>query len=123
MNTYSLYDSDGRVFSVLSLQQVDQLERLVSMNGAAGYIEGVVDPETQYVQEGRVESRPPGTSMLTGSVLSGLPVPCVVSVNRMEYPCNQSSIELEFDQPGRYRIVVRAWPQIDKEFEIENPPL
>lgn len=123
MSTYSLYDSDGRVFSVLSLQQLDQLEPLVAMNGAAGYVEGVVDAGTQYVQEGRVQSRPSNTSTLAGNVLSGLHIPSVISVNRMEYPCNESSIELEFDQPGRYRIVVRAWPQIDKEFEIENPPL
>lgn len=123
MKTYSLYDADGRVLYVLCLQQEDQLEQVVSSNGAAGYVDGSVDGRTQYVEEGRVKPRPESTAVLTGSMLSGMPVPSSISINRQEYLCNEGSAQLEFDQPGKYRVVVRAWPQMDKEFEIENPPL
>ncbi|CUK21773.1 hypothetical protein [Achromobacter xylosoxidans] len=123
MKTYSLYDADGRVLYVLCLQQKDQLEQVISSNGAAGYVDGSVDGRTQYVEEGRVKPRPECTAVLTGSLLSGMPVPSSISINRQEYLCNEGSAQLEFDQPGKYRVVVRAWPQMDKEFEIENPPL
>lgn len=58
-----------------------------------------------------------------GAWLSGLPVPSLIAINRKEYPCDEANIELEFDQPGKYRIVVRAWPYLDMEFDLENPPL
>ena len=123
MSIYSLYDANGRVLSVLSLQQDDQLEALVALNGAAGYVESAVDGRTHYVRDGELLPRPQSTAVLTGNRLSGLDVPCLVGINDEEYPCNETSVELEFDQPGRYRVVVRAWPQMEKEFEIENPPL
>lgn len=123
MNTYSLYDADGRVLYVLSLQQADQLESIVSLNGAAGYVDGSVDGETQYVEAGNIKPRPACTAVLTGNVLSGLPIPSLISINREEYLCNEERVHLEFNQPGKYRVIVRAWPQMDKEFEIENPPL
>ncbi|MFY3137177.1 hypothetical protein ACOTFF_10880 [Achromobacter xylosoxidans] len=123
MNVYSLYDADGRVFSVLSLQQADQLGEMVAANGASGYVDGVVDGQSHYVRDGLVTPRPRGKAVLRGAMLSGLPVPSLISINRKEYLCNEANIELEFDQPGKYRIVVRAWPYLDKEFTVENPPL
>lgn len=123
MNIYSLYDADGRVLYVLSLQQADQLEAIVSLNDAAGYVNGPVDGETQYVEAGNIKPRPACSAVLTGNVLSGLPIPSLIGINREEYLCTEESVHLEFNQPGRYRVTVRAWPQMDKEFEIENPPL
>ncbi|AHC49998.1 hypothetical protein ACOTEK_26640 [Achromobacter xylosoxidans] len=123
MNVYSLYDVDGRVFSVLSLQQVDQLAEMVAANGASGYVDGAVDGQSHYVRDGQVTPRPRGEAVLRGAWLSGLPVPSLIAINRKEYPCDEANIELEFDQPGKYRIVVRAWPYLDMEFDLENPPL
>nr|WP_313656923.1 hypothetical protein [Achromobacter ruhlandii] len=123
MSIYSLYDVNGRVFSVLSLQQDDLLETMLASNGAVGCVEGAADAQTQYIENGRVMPRPLSRASLDGRTLSGLTVPCSIIINDGEYPCDETHVELEFDQPGRYRVTVRAWPQMDKEFEIENPPL
>lgn len=120
MSTYSLYDSSGRVTIVANVQQAGQLPALVSLNGAAGYVQGQVNGTTHYIQDGHVTLRPPSTATLTGNVLTGLTAPCVIRINARKYPCNEPRVELEFDQPGRYRVVVQAWPQLEKEFEIEN---
>ena len=53
MKIYSLYDADGRVFSVVSLQQQDLITDLASLNQASGHVEGSVDGDTHYVRDGR----------------------------------------------------------------------
>jgi hypothetical protein len=120
MRTYSLYDADGRIFSVVSLQQ-DLIADVVVLNHASGHIDGAVDGDIHYVRDGQIVPRLESPVMLQGLVLSRLPAPCVILINDRLYETTSETVELEFDQPGSYRVSVQAWPYLDKEFTIENP--
>lgn len=123
---YSIYDSVGRIFSVGSgptnIPIEFAAERAVSDNGAAGYLLGRYDMETMYVENGLVIARPVCPAQLQGLTLSGLPSPCQISINGHVYECDDAEAELDFDSPGTYKVVVRAWPYLDKEFSIEKDP-
>ena len=122
MKIYSLYDADGRVFSVVSLQQQDLITDLAaSLNQASGHIEGSVDGDTHYVRDGQVVPRWKIRPFCKAGVLNDLPVPCEILINNRRYEATTETVELEFDQPGSYRVSVQAWPYLDKEFTIENP--
>ena len=77
--------------------------------------------DADYVCGGTLTARPVCPARLDDLVLSRLPSPCLITINERDYPCETSTVELEFDQPGKYHIVVQAWPYLDKEFTIENP--
>ena len=121
MSIYSLHDAQGRVFIVLSLQQRDQIDLIARLNAATGYVDGDVDGRAYYVLDGVVMPRLESPVVLDRGVLRGLPLPCLITINETEYPCDTETVELEFDQPGSYRVSVQAWPYLDKEFTIENP--
>lgn len=62
---------------------------------------------------------------LEEATISGLPLPCTVSVSG---PINGTidleevdldSLPLTFDVPGTYTVKIAAWPHLDKEFTIE----
>ena len=120
MKTFSLYDADGRIFSMCSLQQ-DLIDDVANLNQAIGHVEGAVDGSTHYVRDGQVVPRLDNPAILQDRVLSSLPVPCEILINNRRYEATTEMAELEFDQPGSYRVSVQAWPYLDKEFTIENP--
>ena len=123
---FYLYDAEGRLFSRLILSPppaciVDaRLALQLNGDGAAGVVYYEGDMEEGYVLDGEVVARPANPARLDGLVLRDLPAPCEIGINGQPYKCNEDTAELEFDQPGTYRITVRAWPHLDKEFEIEN---
>ena len=84
------------------------------------WIEGTWDWDTHYVKHGKAVKRPKNPCYADGQTLLNVSVPSVVWVNDTKYECNESTVELEFDQPGTYTIRVQSWPYLDAEFEIEN---
>ena len=119
MEKITFYDADGRITGVMSgppasvQATVDYLKE--------PFVEGEGNLETDYVNNGMLASRPACPAVFDGRTLSGLPVPSLIKINEQDYPCEASTVELEFDQPGKYRVVIKAWPYLDKEFTIENP--
>lgn len=121
MNSISLYRKD----SGLVFQSVTGTETTLELNKqddvSIGFVEGLYEPGLFYVLGGEAMARPENPATLSGSTLSNVPVPSTIHINNESYPCEESTVELEFAHPGEYRIRVESWPYLDKEFEIENP--
>lgn len=119
MKKITFYDAEGRITGVMS-------GPLASIQATIEYlkepfVEGEGSLDADYVCGGTLTARPVCPARLDDLVLSRLPSPCLITINERDYPCETSTVELEFDQPGKYHIVVQAWPYLDKEFTIENP--
>lgn len=112
---YIEYDNDGRITCVCSLSP-----EIYEANKHKQMIEGRGIPSVNYVKDGVLAVRPFMQAERELNVLKNLPVPCKIIINGTEYDCNESTATLEFNQPGIYNIIVRAWPYIDKEFVYEN---
>lgn len=74
-----------------------------------------------YVADGEVVRRLKMNPFIDGGSISDLPAACSVQVNDVMYECSDGIVELEFEQPGKYRVTVRAFPFLDLELEYENP--
>ena len=71
-----------------------------------------------YVVDGALVPRPASPVALIDMTLTGVPVPAVVRINAAQYEADESTVELDITYPGKYRIVVEAWPYLDAEFEV-----
>jgi len=117
----SFYDTDGRF-----VQSIEgDLDRVIAPSAAVGglpYIEGRYGAD-DWFHEGQTKKRPACPATLDGATLCNVPSNSVIAINRRQYPCPEGGdVELEFDQPGTYRIRVTGWPYLDGEFTYENPP-
>lgn len=118
---FVLYDSDGRIVMGMTAP-----EATAQLNVQPGHqllrVPPGLDIEAHYVDGGTWQPRPQCAAQLEGSRLVDLPAPCKIRINDAAYDCPDATADLEFDQPGTYRVVVSAWPYMDKEFTVENPP-
>lgn len=119
---FVFFDGDGRIHSIAHMQVIVVEQQAQTIGLSFARVPEPVSLEENYVSAGEVIARPDCPATLEGSQLTGLPVPSVITINGVAYPCEDDSAELEFDQPGSYQVVVSAWPYRDKEFTIENPP-
>jgi len=115
---YILYDNVGRIVQTGS--SPDGTAEL-HQRGPHAFLEGTADLERDYVRAGQVVPRLACPAELAGKTLIGLPVPCVVYINRAGYSCAEPVAELDFPYPGTYRIRVEAFPHLDGEFTLEQP--
>lgn len=76
------------------------------------------------VRDGVVESFPEQETMLDPSclTLTCLPPSSVIYIDNDKYECFDTSCDLCFDQPGKYRVRITAPLYKDKEFTIEINP-
>lgn len=111
---FAKYDETGRI---LFLGEVP--ESMIAMQGDNIYA-GVANQATQYIKDGALLDRPANPAMLRGAGLVNLPAPCIITINGTEYPCGDTSAELDFTYPGIYRIKVSAWPYLDAAFEVQK---
>ncbi|WP_225547308.1 hypothetical protein [Chromobacterium violaceum] len=89
-----------------------------AMRAGKSLIEGVADPLTQYVLNGRLAARPRNPARLEGLTLRDLPVPCEVVIDGRVYPCPDAECELSFGRAGQHEIWVQAWPVQEAYFEV-----
>lgn len=80
--------------------------------------EGEANQLTQYIVDGELHDRPANPTVVTGSVLTNVPVPATLKVDGVVYQTNEATIELDFPNPGTYKIVVESWPHLNGEYEI-----
>jgi len=71
-----------------------------------------------YVVNGELIPRPANPTVLSGMALTNVPAPSVVYIKGARYDVHESTVELEFTYPGKYRIVVMSWPYLDAKFEV-----
>ena len=127
MTVYTtLYDATGKITGETFGQEEVMpmiLENMHNVPFPQGHIMGkhFDDRDTKYVVDGVLTDRPANPAVLTGAVLSSLPVPCQIKINATSYDCTDSTATLAFDHPGTYTIKVIAFPHIDAEFTYVNP--
>lgn len=121
MISISHYDQSGKITSVVKSDA--QTMQYCIEHATSPFVMGEYYGDDVYVANGVVQARPANPAVLNGLELTGLPTPCTIHINNVAYPCSETSVELEFDQPMTYRVRVEAWPYMDKEFTLENPPL
>lgn len=121
MSAITFYEPDGSITGTLQgdLVVIDLNKEITQEN----WIDGLWDCKKYYVLNGEAVLRPENPTTLTGFLLENVPVPSKLFINTAEYTTEESSIELEFDQPGFYKIKLVSWPYLPKEFLIENPAL
>lgn len=113
MTQFAKYDEQGRVLFI-----GDVPESMLSLQGEGIFV-GEIDGATQYIVAGGKHPRPANPARLMGQNLHDLPVPCVIKINKKEYPCNEASAQLNFTYPGLYRVTVQAFPCLDASFEVQ----
>jgi hypothetical protein len=84
------------------------------------FIDGDWFGKPYYVLDGVATLQPENPAILSGLELTSLPVPSIININKVDYPCTDSVATLSFNQPGTYKVTVKSWPYLDKEFTIEN---
>ncbi|WP_414451298.1 hypothetical protein AB4851_20830 [Burkholderia sp. 22PA0099] len=81
---------------------------------------GAGSADSDYVTAaGEIAVRPGNPAVLDGLVLGSLPVPCEIVVDGEVYQCADVDCELEFENAGTYSVTVRAFPCLDKNFNVE----
>lgn len=124
-----LYNSDGR--PTVEIDPIDDdperdkanLAEQVVFYGAAGAIPFGGSGAGMYVKDGELWPREENPVRLEGLSLVGLEAPCDLYINDDIYEIPHGSddrADLSFSLPGKYRVVIRKWPYLDKEFSIEN---
>jgi hypothetical protein len=83
------------------------------------WVDGNWDRRTHYVVDGAATLRPACPATIDGMVLTGLPVPCVLDINGINYDVEQSEVELDLGA-GSFVIKVIAFPYLDGVFNVEN---
>lgn len=115
-NAYVVYEgASGRLVKtvVCSPENID-----MQLGAGEAYIEGAVTSDDFYVDTESLAVRPKRDFSL-----SGLPLPCVIRIEGVEYRCTAQPV-FEFDVPGTYQIEVDAGPQFKtKVFSYAYPAL
>lgn len=118
MKEISIYDSDGRIHTVISGDDV-AIEATIQ-NITEQWVDGNWFEKNKYIFNGQVLDRPENTTIVSGLTMNNVPVPATVFIDNVPYKTNEATIELEFSFPGTHKIRVVSFPYLDAEFEIEN---
>lgn len=121
MFTASFYDSTGRIIGVMRGPR-ESVEATSEVTGDP-FVEGASNPDLHYVRDGAIVDRPESPAILSQHTLSALPVPCTITVGKATYSCIDTVAELSFEHVGKFQVTIEAWPYLNKEFIVENPPL
>lgn len=81
---------------------------------------GPVDGRVCYVVGGAVVPRPRMEARLFNRRITGLPVPCLITINDKPYECVESSVTLEFTYSGSYRVLIQAFPYVPIDIEVSQ---
>ncbi|WNO48670.1 hypothetical protein [Achromobacter phage nyashin_LB6] len=82
-----------------------------------------VTPQGWHYKYGRFEQKRQMSVLVRGCTLIGVPSPCYVVVNGIEYEVEEgvSELELSFDAPGKYTARITMNPEFfDEEYQIEK---
>lgn len=119
MKEISIYNSRGEIHTVLNGD--DCAIQTTIENITEPWVEGNWFGKNKYVLNGEVLDRPENTATLSGLTLLNVPVPSTIQIGTQFYESTDSTVELEFNLPGTYKVKVISWPHMDKEFTVENP--
>lgn len=115
MTLFTVYDSAGRILRSGKCQE-DCLE--AQARAGEFVLEAESDDLTDWVTGGQITQRPANPATLDRSMLTNLPTPCVIKINNDSYDCADSTAQLDFTYPGKYKIRVTAFPYLDAAFDV-----
>ena len=130
---WAMFDDEGRI-SVIYQGQPGQtaadLEEIYGNNFIEGAIDGSVDWENTWVNNGVLEDKASLTATwdattvaadgVTEIVLSGLPTPCTVLIDYMHsVEVTDGSLEFTADAPGTYSLVVDEVAYTRQEWTVD----
>lgn len=113
---YAVYNEAGRILRYGSCPE-DMVD-IQAMHPGESVTLGACDDLRHYVAGGEIVERPENTAALTGSILTGLPVPCTIHIDGTAYPCDEPTAELSFPYAGKFVVRVEAWPHKDATFSV-----
>lgn len=116
----TLYDQEsGKIQSIVSGDPPSIAA--TKENTTSPWVDGGFHWDNYYVLDGVAVPRPVNPAVLSGPSLLNVPVPAEVIIGASSYQTNESTVTLEFNMPGTYKVKVVSFPYLDAEFEIENP--
>lgn len=116
MASATIYDLvTGEITSTITCSETSFWENVEDKD----WIAGAFEPDKYYVSAGEPVLRPIMSNIaITGNIVSGLPIPCIVRCNGAEYEVTDGIFEYVTPLNGTYHIIVRAWPYQDWEGDI-----
>lgn len=127
MTPFTRYDADTGAILETGDMAIAALAQLETARGWS-VIRQASQRDTHYVDVSGLKPRrrccAASPAALNGTTLTGLPVPCTVTITDEAWlqtvlECSEPSLELAFDYPGAYAVTVRAVPYTDGVFTIE----
>jgi hypothetical protein len=124
VKSYTIAEADGRILQTMLMVGLPDMSLFTP---GSFYVEGKVNKLTHYLPGGAATERPTITatldknSIVSGgeiAILSGLPIPCTVTVASQQYAVNDGSFEFTLPLPGEYTITVEGFPYLSKTYEV-----
>lgn len=114
---YIIYDiASGSILKSLSCPE-DMIE--LQIDDSTSYIEHErVDDSKFYIVNDTVVPRPTFSESVSGTTISGLPIPTTVIAEGTPYTITDGSAELSFSLPGTYKVRLSSFPYQDKDVEV-----
>jgi len=110
----------GRIVGTFGCSSPELFE--FNMGGDTNYVDGFQDDAVAYVDITAsppvVIARPTQDTQLTGTALTGLPIPCELRVGGETFTVEDGEADLAIAMPGTYPITVTAWPYQDWRGEV-----
>lgn len=72
---------------------------------------------------GQARKRQPCPTTVKGLTLVGVRPGSMIMIEDQQYECiDGGDVELSFQFPGTYEVMVTRWPYLDGRYIVENPP-
>ena len=112
---YIIHNEAGEILRTVSCapSMID-----IQLSTGEDYIEGTCDDELDFVENGLVADRYTMSATLSGNIITGLPVPCTVSVDGQVFEVPDGILEFSISLPGTYDIICGAVNYLPKEFSV-----
>ena len=117
MAAITFYDEKGQFTGELFGDAiVIELNKTLTENA---WVDGAWYGKPYYALDGEAAERAECPAVLTGLILTELPVPCVIEINGTKYDSDDATVELDLGT-GEHKITIIAWPYLDGVFNVEN---
>ncbi len=113
---FTLYKfATGEMDAIITCQQ-----ETIELNTPAGFgrIDGAWDNDLYYVLNGAATAKTPMNPVVTGSIISNLPIPCTVLVDFVTYQVDDGVFEFSSPLPGPYKCIISAVPYLTTEVTL-----
>lgn len=85
------------------------------------FLDGEFDKETYFIHGGQPKLRPPMPVTFREGTITGIPVPATLKIRDQLYEINEPTVEVSFEHPGIYLLILDSWPYLPAELIYENP--